>query len=132
MNVKDLRIGDIVSIKSKLSELSKYPRVAAIDSSGDIILYGIDNYNDFSFNIVDIQGCKATNEILEDLGGVYDFKKVEYVFTFTGGLRIAVRPQVGTENYFATKLNEYRPRYCKFTYIHELQHWLWDVYKYEL
>ena len=79
-----------------------------------------------------LHGVKVDRELLSRLGAWYDDKKIEHIFTFKGGLRIAVRPQVSSENYIATRIGDYRPKYCNFTYIHTLQHWLWDMYKVEL
>ena len=132
MDIKDLRIGDIVSTKTKLSTYNKYPKVIALDNNDEVALDSFDDYNEFEFKVDDICGCKVNNELLEQLGGIYDLKAVQHVFTFSGGLRISIRPQTGTENYIATRIGEYRPKYCYFTYIHQLQHWLWDVYKVEL
>lgn len=128
MNVRDLRIGDIVEIKTLKYEDNYSNRIQAIDSS-DALSVKINDFKSIECDILDLNGVKATSVLLSKLGAWYDEKKVEYIFTFKGGLRIAIRPQIGTENYIATRIGEYKPKYCKFTYIHELQHWLWDVYK---
>lgn len=128
MNVRDLRIGDIVEIKTLKYEDNYSNRVQTIDSS-DVLSVKINDFKSIECDILDLNGVKATSVLLSKLGAWYDEKKVEYIFTFKGGLRIAIRPQIGTENYIATRIGEYKPKYCKFTYIHELQHWLWDVYK---
>ena len=128
MDVKDLRIGDIVDVKALKYNDDYMYHVASINYYG-IIEVDTGGNSPIECDILDLNGVKATNVLLERLGGLYDDKKVEHIFMFKGGLRIAVRPQIGTENYIAARIGEYRPRYCKFTYIHELQHWLWDVYK---
>lgn len=128
MNVRDLRIGDIVEIKTLKYEDSYSNRVQSIDSS-DVLSVKINDFKSIECDILDLNGVKATSVLLSKLGAWYDDKKVEHIFTFKGGLRIAIRPQIGNENYIATRIGEYRPKYCKFTYIHELQHWLWDMYK---
>ena len=127
MDVKDLRIGDIVGVKT-LGNGKTFCVVEMIDKSG---IVGIcDEDEDVMDTHIDtILGQKAEPHHFVNMGAWYDEKKVEYVFTFKGGLRIAIRPQVGSENYIATRIGEYKARYCKFTYIHELQHWLWDTYK---
>lgn len=128
MNVRDLRIGDIVEIKTLKYEDNYSNRIQAIDSS-DVLSVKINDFKSIECDILDLNGVKATSVLLSKLGAWYDDKKIEHIFTFKGGLRIAIRPQIGTENYIATRIGEYKPKYCKFTYIHELQHWLWDVYK---
>lgn len=128
MDVKDLRIGDIINVKALQYEDNYLYRVANINYYG-IMEVDTGGNNPIECDILDLNGIKVTSVLLSKLGAWYDDKKVEYIFTFKGGLRIAVRPQVGTENYIATRIGEYRPKYCKFTYIHELQHWLWDVYR---
>lgn len=131
MNIKDLRIGDIVNIKTLQFNDDYLYHVAAINYYG-VIDVDTGGNSPIECDILDLNGVKATSVLIEKLGGLYDPKKVEYMFTFKGGLRIAIRPQVGSENYIATRIGEYRPRYCKFTYIHELQHWLWDCFKVEI
>lgn len=128
MNVRDLRIGDIVEIKTLKYEDSYSNRVQSIDSS-DVLSVKINDFKSIECDILDLNGVRATSVLLSKLGAWYDDKKIEHIFTFKGGLRIAIRPQIGNENYIATRIGEYRPKYCKFTYIHELQHWLWDMYK---
>lgn len=128
MDVRDLRIGDIVEIKTLKYEDNYSNRIQAIDSS-DTLSVKINDFRSIECDILDLNGVKATSVLLSKLGAWYDDKKIEHIFTFKGGLRIAIRPQIGTENYIATRIGEYKPKYCKFTYIHELQHWLWDVYK---
>ncbi len=131
MDVKDLRIGDMVKTKSLMQIGDKPPKVESLDKYGSVILK-IDGFNSMEFSIQDIEGVKVTKELLSSFGGWYDDKMVEHIFTFKGGLRIAIRPQVGSKNYIATKIGEYRPKYCKFTYIHTLQHWLWNMYQIEI
>ena len=128
MDVKDLRIGDIIDIKALPYEDNYLYRVANINYYG---LMEVDTgwNNPIECDILDLNGIKVTSVLLSKLGAWYDDKKVEHIFTFKGGLRIAIRPQVGTDNYIAARIGEYRPKYCRFTYIHELQHWLWDSYK---
>ena len=128
MEVRDLRIGDIVGVKS-FENCNNRCIVRTIDNDGYVNVYYEKENDTCDVYVSTILGKKADNEELIHHGAWYDDKKVEYIFTFRGGLRIAVRPQVGTENYIATRIGEYRPKYCKFTYIHELQHWLWDVYR---
>lgn len=128
MNVRDLRIGDIVEIKTLKYEDSYSSRVQSIDSS-DVLSVKINDFKSIECDILDLNGVKATSVLLSKLGAWYDDKKVEHIFTFKGGLRIAIRPQIGSENYIATRIGEYRPKYCRFTYLHELQHWLWDTYR---
>lgn len=128
MDVRDLRIGDIVEIKTLKYEDSYSNRIQSIDSS-DVLSVKINDFKSIECDILDLNGVKATSVLLSKLGAWYDDKKIEHIFTFKGGLRIAIRPQIGNENYIATRIGEYRPKYCKFTYIHELQHWLWDMYK---
>lgn len=128
MNVRDFRIGDIVEIKTLKYEDSYSSRIQSIDSS-DVLSVKINDFKSIECDILDLNGVKATSALLGKLGAWYDDKKIEHIFTFKGGLRVAIRPQVGQENYIATRIGEYRPKYCKFTYIHELQHWLWDIYK---
>lgn len=128
MNVRDLRIGDIVEIKTLKYEDSYSNRVQSIDSS-DVLSVKINDFKSIECDILDLNGVKATSVLLSKLGAWYDDKKIEHIFTFKGGLRIAIRPQVGTENYIAARIGEYKPKYCRFTYLHELQHWLWDMYR---
>lgn len=128
MDVKDFRINDIVSVKTLKYEDDYVYRVTSIDSH-DTIGVKINDFKVIECDILDLNGVKATDILLSKLGAWYDDKKIEHIFTFKDGLRVAIRPQVGQENYIATRIGEYRPKYCKFTYIHELQHWLWDMYK---
>lgn len=129
MDIRDLRIGDLVQTKSSLKDNTC--KVLELESPNTVRLK-IDSYNLCEFDILDICGVKATNETLTAIGGIYDSKKVEYILTLSGGLRVVIRPKVGTENYTATILGQYRSPYCHFTYIHTLQHWLWDMYRIEL
>lgn len=131
MDVKDLRIGDIVGVKSFENGKNRCI-VRTIDDDGYVNVYYEKENDTCDVYASTILGKKADNDELVHHGAWYDDKKVEYIFTFKGGLRIAVRPQIGCENFIATRIGEYRPKYCKFTYIHELQHWLWDFYKVEL
>lgn len=128
MDVKDLRIGDIINVKALQYDDNYLYRVANINYYGLIDVDTGEN-SPIECDILDLNGIKATSVLLSKLGAWYDDKKIEHIFTFKGGLRIAIRPQIGNENYIATRIGEYKPKYCKFTYIHELQHWLWDVYK---
>lgn len=128
MDVKDLRIGDIINVKALQYDDNYLYRVADINYYG-IIEVDTGENSPIECDILDLNGVKATSVLLSKLGAWYDDKKIEHIFTFKGGLRIAIRPQIGNENYIATRIGEYKPKYCKFTYIHELQHWLWDVYK---
>lgn len=128
MDVRDLRIGDIINVKALQYDDNYLYRVANINYYGLIDVDTGEN-SPIECDILDLNGIKATSVLLFKLGAWYDDKKIEHIFTFKGGLRIAIRPQIGNENYIATRIGEYKPKYCKFTYIHELQHWLWDVYK---
>ena len=127
MEVRDLRIGDIVGVKS-LDNGKMFCFVKAIDSDGYVHLETEDE-DTMDCHISTILERKAEPHHFSNFGAWYDEKKVEYIFTFKGGLRIAIRPQVGTENYIAARIGEYKPKYCRFTYLHELQHWLWDMYR---
>lgn len=131
MDVKDLRIGDIVDVKALKYNDDYLYRVASISCYG-IIEVDTGENSPIEFDVLDLNGVKATSVLLSKLGAWYDDAKVEHIFTFKGGLRIAIRPQVGTENYIAARIGEYKPKFCRFTYIHELQHWLWDTYKVEI
>ena len=128
MEVRDLRIGDIVDVKALKYNDDYLYRVASISCYG-IIEVDTGEKSPIECDVLDLNGVKATSVLLSKLGAWYDEKKVEYIFTFKGGLRISIRPQVGTENYIATRIGEYRPKYCRFTYLHELQYWLWDMYR---
>ena len=128
MDVRDIRIGDIVGVKSFENGKNRC-FVRTIDNDGYVNVYYEKENDTCDVYISTILGKKADNDELTHHGAWYDDKKVEYIFTFKGGLRIAVRPQVGTENFIAARIGEYKPKYCRFTYIHELQHWLWDMYK---
>lgn len=127
MDVKDLRIGDIVGVKT-INNGKTFCFVQNIMCDGDVYIVSEDE-EPLECHASSILGQKAEAHHFVNMGAWYDEKKVEYIFTFKVGLRIAIRPQIGTENYIATRIGEYKPKYCKFTYIHELQHWLWDVYK---
>lgn len=127
MDVKDLRIGDIVGVKT-INNGKTFCFVQNLMCDGDVYIVSEDE-EPLECHASAILGQKAEAHHFVNMGAWYDDKKVEYIFTFKGGLRIAIRPQVGSENYIATRIGEYKPKYCKFTYIHELQHWLWDVYK---
>lgn len=131
MDVKDLRIGDIVDVKALKYNDDYLYRVASINYYG-VIDVDTGANSPIECDILDLNGVKGTNVLLERLGGLYDNKKVEYIFSFKGGLRISVRPQLGSENFIASVVGQYRSSYCKFTYIHTLQHWLWDMFKVEL
>ena len=127
MDVKDLRIGDIVGVKS-LDNGKMFCFVKSIDSDGYVNLE-LEDEDTMDFNALSILGQKAESHHFSNMGAWFDDKKIEHIFTFKGGLRIAIRPQVGTENYIATRIGEYKPKYCRITYLHELQHWLWDMYR---
>lgn len=131
MDIRDLRIGDLVKTKSLIQIGNKPPKVEQLDKYNEVIL-NIDGYTSMDFTIHDIEGVEATNDILSMLGGWYDEDKKEHIFTFKGGLRISIRKQAGVNRYTAARIGEYRPKFCNFTYIHTLQHWLWDIYKVEL
>lgn len=131
MDVKDLRIGDIINVKALQYDDDYLYRVAGINYYG-IVEIDTGLNSPIECDILDLNGVKATSALLTKLGAWYDDKKVEYIMTLKGGLRIAIRPQVGHENYIATRIGEYRPKHCNFTYIHTFQHWLWDTYKAEL
>lgn len=131
MDVKDLRIGDIVEVKTMKYEDSYLYRINSLDKYNTIGIK-INDFKSIECDILDLNGVKVTSVLLSKLGAWYDEKKVEYIFTFKGGLRIAIRPQIGSENFIAAPIGEYRPKYCKFTYIHTFQHWMWDMYKIEL
>lgn len=128
MDVRDLRIDDIIDVKALKYEDGYIYRIRSIDNYSNVEVK-INDFKSIECDILNLNGVKATNVLLSKLGAWYDDKKIEHIFTFKGGLRIAIRPQIGNENYIATRIGEYRPKYCKFTYIHELQHWLWDMYK---
>lgn len=131
MDIKDLRIGDVVTVKTYSKTSKRITRVASLDECGEVQV----NDNDgsvISYSLFDLEFVKVTKELLSLWGAWYDDKKAEYIITFRGGLRIAIRPQVGTDNYIATPIGSYRPKYCKFIYAHTLQHWLWDIYKVDL
>lgn len=128
MDVRDLRIDDIIDVKALKYEDGYIYRIRSIDHYSNIEVK-INDFKSIECDILDLNGVKVTSVLLSKLGAWYDDKKIEHIFTFKGGLRIAIRPQIGNENYIATRIGEYRPKYCKFTYIHELQHWLWDMYK---
>ena len=127
MDVRDLRIGDIVGIKT-LNNGKTFCFIQEIKCDGDVYIVSKDE-DPFDCHVSTLLGVKAEPHHFIKFGAWYDDKKVEYIFTFKGGLRIAIRPQVGTENYIATRIGEYRPKYCRFTYLHELQHWLRDIYQ---
>lgn len=130
METRDLRIGDIVNVKALKYDDSYLYRVTSIDEYNTIVVK-INDFKSMECDILDLNGVNATNALLTKLGGWYDDKKVEHIFTFKDGVRIAVRQQVGTENYTAARIGDYRPKYCKFTHIHTFQHWLWDMYNIE-
>lgn len=127
MDVKDLRVGDIVGVKT-LDNGKMFCFVKSIHMDGYVFLEP-ENEEAIECHESTVLGQKAEAHHFGNMGAWYDDKKIEHIFTFKGGLRIAIRPQVGTENYIATRIGEYRPKYCRFTYLHEFQHWLWDVYR---
>lgn len=131
MDIRDLRIGDMVKTKSLVQIGDKPAVVEQIDKYNSITL-NLDGYTSMEFSIQDIVGIEANDEILRTLGGWYDEDKREHIFTFKGGLRISVRKQYGSNRYVAARIGEYRPKFCNFLYIQTLQHWLWDVYQVEL
>ena len=127
MDVRDIRIGDIVGIKT-LNNGKTFCFIQEIKCDGDVYIVSEDE-DPFDCHVTTLLGIKAESHHFGNMGAWYDDKKVEHIFTFRGGLRIAIRPQVGAENFIASRIGEYKPKYCRFTYIHELQHWLWDMYK---
>lgn len=128
MDIKDLRIGDRVTTKTLTNTSEMPPMVVGLDHCGEVSI-NVDNYNIYVFSDSDIKGVKVNDDVLIAFGAWYDNKKLEYIFTFKGGLRIAVRKNAGYDYYTATPIGQYRPKYCNFTYLHTLQHWLWDMYK---
>lgn len=128
MDIRDLRIGDIVCTKSFPTTTM---RIKALDENDEVITK-MDKYNECTYSIHDICGFKVNKDFLKSIGCEFNMVKVEYILSIGGGYRIAIRPQMGSENYIATQLNVYRPFFCKFTYLHQLQHWLWDNFKFKL
>lgn len=130
MDVKDLRINDIVKVKTLDYDSTAF-RVESIDKY-ECVGVKINQFKSMECDISDLTGLKVDDALLQSLGGHYDAQKNETMFVFSGGLRIAVRVKLGGNTYVAAKLGEYRPQYCNFKEIHELQHWLWDMFRVEI
>lgn len=129
MNVRDIRIGDFVSLKTNRYNENRddWSEVVSIHANG--VEISTSDRGVVECSDLDLQGIRVTDNILRTLGGTYYEKKVEYIFNFSGGLRISIRPQLGADNYIASVIGQYRSPFCRFSHIHTLQHWLWDMFK---
>jgi hypothetical protein len=128
MDIRDLRIGDIVCTKA-------FPNnkmvIKALDGNDEVVVK-MDSYNECTYSIHDVCGFKVDKAVLKSIGCEFNMVKVEYILSLGRGYRTLIKPQMGSENYIAMQTNVNRPFYFKFTYLHQLQHWLWDNFKFKL
>lgn len=127
MDVKDIRIGDYMTTKSDFNNKVMY-RVIEL-KEGCISLEDINDYNSFiiGINDCDVVAVPVTDEWLSYIGAEYNATAIDYRLSVSDNITLSIRPTTGADNYVASITERYKSPYKYFTYIHELQHWLWDV-----
>lgn len=129
MNVRDLRIGDYLKVPQNNDDLI-YQVVALYEGSyvdlrciedGDIYMPSIETEY--------VEGIPITDAWLKSINAEFNKDKVDYILTLSAGEKILIRPQIGENNYMLSVVGRYKSPYKKVTYIHEFQHWIWDLYQ---
>lgn len=132
MNVKELRIGDYVSTIGEIRDNVIYSITELKESY--VSMKDIGEAHSFMLDVKsdDIIGVPVTDNWLRFIGATYNTKTVDYILNSSKRLSFSIRPVVGDNNYVVSVVGKYKSPYKYFTYIHELQHWLWDVFEIEL
>lgn len=126
MDARDLRIKDIIAVKTdsrmtgyQIDNLSaKYADIQAVVDSNELFT---------DLRIADLVGIPITDFWLDVMGAVYDAVKVEYAIPVKCAGHIFLRPSLGEDTFIVVWMYKKRQQYKKITYIHELQHFVWDT-----
>lgn len=116
MDARDVRIGDKVRFAGEIFTIK------AIDEKY-VEFVGGENAN-----TTHISGVPLTDTILDKIGATYRVMTTDYIIQLQNGKQIILRPQMGDDNYTAIVKDAYSPK-RKVTYLHDLQHYVWDVCK---
>ena len=129
MDIRDLRIGDYLKVPRNNDEFIY--QVIALYEGCYIDLKYIENSNIYIPSIEDecVSGIPITDTWLKSINAEYDAKTVKYTLPLATGDKVSIRPQNGDDNYMLSVIGRYKSPYKKVTYIHELQHWLWDLFQ---
>lgn len=117
MDARDVRIGDKVRFAGEIFTIK------AIDEKY-VEFVGGENAN-----TTHISGVPLTDTILDKIGATYRVMTTDYIIQLQNGKQIILRPQMGDDNFIVTVKDAYTLPKRKITYLHDLQHYLWDVCK---
>lgn len=127
MNVRDLRIGDYLKVPQNNDDLIY--EVVALYEGSYVDLRCIEDSNIYvpSIETEYVAGVPITDAWLKSINAEFDKNKMYYILSLSAGDKILIRPQIGDNNYMLSVLGRYKSPFMKVTYIHELQHWVWDL-----
>ena len=116
MDARDIRIGDSVKFSGEIFTIK------AIDEKY------VEFANGENANITHISGVPLNDVVLDKIGATYRVMTTDYIIQLHNGKQIILRPQMGDDNYTALVKDTYSTK-RKVTYLHDLQHYVWDVCK---
>lgn len=129
MDIKDIRIGDVLGTKSMSKDSIDSPRVETIDGLYNMVTLRLDEYSSFEIRVHDLEYIKANKKTIENIGGIFDFMAQSAILQVGGRMQFTIKKHDYKDCYVATAKYAKKAKYVNFTYIHELQHWLWDEYR---
>lgn len=128
MDIKDIRIGDVLATKSMAKDSLDSPRVETIDGLYNMITLRLDEYSSFEVRVNDIEYVNASKNTLENVGVIFEFMSQSAILQLDK-MQFVISKHEYKDCYVATSKYEKKNKSINFTYIHELQHWLWDEYR---
>lgn len=127
MDARDLRIKDIIAVKTDNGRMAGY-QIENLSANYADIQSAVDSNEQFAdMCISDFVGIPITDFWLDAMGAVYDTVKVEYAIPIKCAGQFFLRPSIGEDAFIVVWIYKKRQQYKKITYIHELQHFLWDT-----
>lgn len=117
MDVRDIRIGDCVKYIDNIFTIKVIEEKYVEFSDGT------------NAEVGHLYGIPLKDDILDSIGATYRIMTMDYIMQLTNGKQIILRPQMGDDNFIVTVKDAYTLPKRKITYLHDLQHYLWDVCK---
>lgn len=116
MDARDIRIGDCVKYIDNIFTVKVIEEKYVEFSDGT------------NAEVGHLYGVPLKDDILDSIGATYRIMTTDYIIQLQNGKQIILRPQMGDDNYTALVKDTYSTK-RKVTYLHDLQHYVWDVCK---
>lgn len=117
MDARDIRIGDKVKYIDNLYTIKvieeKYVEFAGGGNA----------------EVKHLSGIPLTDDVLDSIGATFRVMTTDYIIQLQNEKQLVLRPQMGEENFIVLIKDSYTTPKRKVTYLHQLQHYIWDVCK---